>query len=71
MDPIQILEDAKDSISSVYISSYEIITGSIDEHVRTYDIRAGRLRTDAIGGKRLILLFTYLGSSGLVCIFVK
>ena len=48
-DPIQILDEAKDSISSIFVASYEILSGSIDEHVRTYDIRAGRLRTDNIG----------------------
>jgi len=48
-EPIQVLCDAKDSISSIFIAQYEIVTGSIDKHVRTYDIRIGQLRTDAIG----------------------
>lgn len=50
MDPIQIMDDAKDSITSLFVGTYEIISGSLDERVRIYDIRAGRLRTDAIGG---------------------
>jgi len=48
-DPIQVLGDAKDSVASVFVSQYEIITGSIDGSVRTYDIRAGMLTTDSIG----------------------
>jgi mitogen-activated protein kinase organizer 1 len=48
-DPVQTMDDARDSVTSVFISSYEIITGSVDGCVRTYDIRAGELRTDHIG----------------------
>ncbi|QSL64922.1 hypothetical protein MERGE_002226 [Pneumocystis wakefieldiae] len=47
--PIQVLEDGKDSISSVLIANHEIITGSIDGRVRTYDLRKGQLYTDVIG----------------------
>jgi mitogen-activated protein kinase organizer 1 len=47
--PIQILEDAKDSITSVQIKNYEIITGSVDGRLRTYDLRAGQLSTDVVG----------------------
>mmetsp|Transcript_14605 Transcript_14605/g.16210 ORF Transcript_14605/g.16210 Transcript_14605/m.16210 type:complete len:180 (-) Transcript_14605:39-578(-) len=46
--PIQTMEDAMDSISSLYIYNYEIITGSVDGRLRTYDIRMGELRTDVI-----------------------
>eukprot|EP00051_Salpingoeca_urceolata_P010550 m.129251 g.129251 ORF g.129251 m.129251 type:complete len:309 (-) comp16754_c4_seq1:1672-2598(-) len=48
-DPIQTLNEAKDSISSVFVSGSNILTGSVDGHVRLYDLRAGRLRTDFIG----------------------
>ena len=48
-DPIQTLDDALDSVASIYVADYEIISGSIDKHVRTYDIRVGQLRVDAIG----------------------
>ena len=50
-DAIQSMEDAKDSISSVFISNYEIVSSSIDGCIRKYDIRAGRLSTDHIGRK--------------------
>jgi len=48
-EPIQTFLHAKDSISSVCISQFEIISASIDENIRTYDIRVGQLRTDYIG----------------------
>jgi len=47
-EAIQIMNEAKDSVTSVCLSSYEIITGSVDGKVRNYDIRAGALRTDTI-----------------------
>ena len=47
--PIQVLEDAKDSITSIQIKNYEIITGSVDGRLRTYDLRAGQLSTDVVG----------------------
>lgn len=47
--PIQVLEDAKDSITSVQIKNHEIITGSVDGRLRTYDLRAGHLSTDVVG----------------------
>ncbi|KAJ3098169.1 WD repeat-containing protein 83 [Phlyctochytrium planicorne] len=46
--PIQILTDAKDSISSVKVSGHQILTGCIDGIVRTYDIRFGRMEADDI-----------------------
>ena len=47
--PIQILDEAHDSVTSVKISTTEIITGSVDGHVRTYDLRMGQLRSDYLG----------------------
>ena len=47
--PIQELSEAKDSVSSVFVTHREIITGSIDGNVRVYDVRAGRLSVDCVG----------------------
>jgi len=47
--PIQVLDDARDSITSIQIRNYEIITGSVDGKLRTYDLRAGQLFTDVVG----------------------
>lgn len=44
--PIQVLEEAKDSITSLAIRSHLIVTGSVDGHVRTYDVRQGEMRID-------------------------
>jgi mitogen-activated protein kinase organizer 1 len=55
--PIQVLEDAKDSVTSVQIKNYEIITGSVDGKLRTYDLRAGLLSTDVVGRIYFILHF--------------
>lgn len=46
---IQILEEARDAIQTIHVGSTTIITGSIDGHVRTYDLRKGELRSDFIG----------------------
>lgn len=49
LTPVQVLPDAKDSISSVRISDHEILTASYDTKFRRYDIREGRLVTDCMG----------------------
>lgn len=48
-DPIQIMEDAKDSVTSLQVSTHEILTGSVDCKVRNYDLRMGRLYADHTG----------------------
>jgi mitogen-activated protein kinase organizer 1 len=49
--PVQILSDAKDSISCVMVNSggHEIVAGSVDGRVRYYDIRMGKMDTDVLG----------------------
>ncbi|CAI2182117.1 10439_t:CDS:2 [Funneliformis geosporum] len=46
--PIQILEEPKDSITSLHVIQYEIVSGSADGCIRTHDIRMGALITDLI-----------------------
>jgi len=48
-EPIQTMEDAKDSVMALYIGTYEILAGSVDGCVRVYDVRLGQLRTDTLG----------------------
>jgi len=48
-EPIQVLNHAKDSISSVCITKTEILVSSVDGNLRTYDIRSGTLTTDCVG----------------------
>ena len=47
--PIQVLEEAKDSVSSVIVDGHEIATGSVDGRVRLYDLRMGQVYVDVIG----------------------
>jgi mitogen-activated protein kinase organizer 1 len=49
--PIQSLEEAKDAIQTLYVGSNEIVSGSVDGHVRTYDLRKGQLTSDYLGRK--------------------
>lgn len=44
--PIQVLQDARDSITCIVMHDREIIASCVDGHVRTYDVRAGELRAD-------------------------
>ncbi|XP_063148554.1 WD repeat domain-containing protein 83 [Candoia aspera] len=57
-DPIQILDEAKDGISSLKVSDYEILTGSVDGRVRRYDLRAGELYSDYIGSPITCVCFS-------------
>ena len=47
--PIQTLDDARDAVQAIHIGKTYIVTGSVDGHVRTYDLRMGELRTDFFG----------------------
>lgn len=49
IDPIQVLDDAKDSVTGTVIGKNEIFTCSVDGCLRVYDLRMGQLRTDHIG----------------------
>ncbi|KAL8858607.1 MAG: hypothetical protein Q9178_004901 [Gyalolechia marmorata] len=47
--PIQVLEDSKDSVSSLDVLGHEIVTGSVDGKMRLYDLRMGMMYVDTIG----------------------
>lgn len=40
---VQVLNEAKDAISCLIVNDQQIITGSLDGKVRTYDLRKGNL----------------------------
>jgi hypothetical protein len=46
--PIQKLEHARDSVTSVAIDGHEIYSASVDGCLRCYDLRAGRMRHDDV-----------------------
>jgi mitogen-activated protein kinase organizer 1 len=56
---IQVLKDAKDSIESVSIVDYEIISGSVDGYTRIYDIRSRDVITDRVDGTKLLTRIHY------------
>jgi len=45
-EPVQVLEEARDSVSSVVARTNEVLSASIDGHVRAYDVRTGRITVD-------------------------
>jgi len=47
--PIQVLDEARDSVSSLHVLGHEIVTGSVDGRVRLYDLRMGMLHVDVLG----------------------
>ncbi|XP_049847938.1 WD repeat domain-containing protein 83-like [Schistocerca gregaria] len=48
IDPIQVLPEARDSVTCVATSTIEIFTTSADGCLRTYDVRMGKLQTDCL-----------------------
>lgn len=55
-----VLEEARDSITSLVIRGSTVIAGSVDGHVRTYDLRQGELRTDFLDRTLHFLLLVRL-----------
>ena len=47
--PIQVLEEAGDSVTCVGVSGWEIVAAGVDGRIRTYDLRMGMLRVDVVG----------------------
>lgn len=50
--PLLVLEEAKDGVSSLAVpeNGYEVIAGSVDGRVRSYDVRMGRVTGDVMPG---------------------
>ncbi|EDO35821.1 predicted protein [Nematostella vectensis] len=65
-EPVQVIDDAKDSVTSVHVSSHEILSGSVDCKVRNYDIRMGTMHADCIGEPVTSVTFTQDGQCILV-----
>eukprot|EP00252_Welwitschia_mirabilis_P010255 TRINITY_DN23438_c0_g1_i2.p1 TRINITY_DN23438_c0_g1~~TRINITY_DN23438_c0_g1_i2.p1 ORF type:complete len:303 (-),score=27.39 TRINITY_DN23438_c0_g1_i2:268-1176(-) len=49
VDPIQIIDSFTDSVTSVCLTKTEILAGSVDGTIRTFDIRVGREIVDNVG----------------------
>jgi mitogen-activated protein kinase organizer 1 len=57
-EPIQTLEECTDTVTSLDVSNHEILVGSGDGKARLYDLRAGSLLTDTLGGSVSSVRFT-------------
>lgn len=64
--PIQVLDDAADAVSAVVVRGAEIVAGSVDGRVRSYDVRVGRVTTDVVGASVASLCLTGDGKAALV-----
>jgi len=61
--PIQVLEEAKDSVSGLCVVGHEIVTGSVDGRMRVYDLRMGMVVVDVVG-REIHSSFTHGRSGG-------
>lgn len=50
-EAFQIMQEAKDSVSSVQVTDHEILTGSLDGQIRRYDVRNGEMIADEMARK--------------------
>ncbi|OLN84944.1 WD repeat domain-containing protein 83 [Colletotrichum chlorophyti] len=64
--PVQVLEDAKDAVTSLAVRDAEIVAGSVDGRVRSYDVRMGKCVTDVMGASVTSLKLTRDGKAALV-----
>ena len=64
--PIQVLNEARDAVTSLAVRGPEIIAGSVDGRVRSYDVRMGRCTTDVMGASVTSLDVTKDGRALLV-----
>lgn len=64
--PVQVLAEARDAVSAVVARGPEIVAGSVDGCVRTYDVRAGRCVTDSLGPSVTSLCLAENGKAVLV-----
>lgn len=60
-EPIQILDEARDSVSSLKVAQHELLTGCVDGRVRRYDLRMGQLHVDFISSPITCVCFTQDG----------
>lgn len=66
LKPIQVLEEARDAITSLAVQGPEVVAASVDGRVRSYDVRMGRCATDVIGASVTSVCLTKDGRAMLV-----
>jgi mitogen-activated protein kinase organizer 1 len=55
--PIQSFEDARDAVQTLHVGLHEVVTGSVDGHVRTYDLRKGQMTSDYMGSEYVKVIY--------------
>lgn len=65
-DPLQTIKDASSSITSMSILSSTLYTASLDGHIRTYDLRLGKMIEDLVGHPLTSLAQSKIGDTVLV-----
>lgn len=64
--PIQVFSEARDAITAIVVRGPEVVTGSVDGRVRSYDVRMGKCTTDVMAASVTSLGLTKDGRSILV-----
>ncbi|KAH8891314.1 WD40 repeat-like protein [Thozetella sp. PMI_491] len=64
--PVQVLTEARDAITAIAVRGPEIVSGSVDGRVRSYDVRMGRMTTDVFAASVTSLSLARDGRSMLV-----
>lgn len=64
--PIQVFGEARDAVTALVVRDHEVVSGSVDGRVRSYDVRMGRCTTDVIGASVTSLSITKDGRAILV-----
>lgn len=64
--PVQVLADARDAITCLAVRGPDVVAGSVDGRVRSYDVRMGRRTTDVLGASVTSLGLTRDGRAMLV-----
>ncbi|RKU40215.1 hypothetical protein DL546_000084 [Coniochaeta pulveracea] len=64
--PIQVLAEARDSVTSLVVRGAEVIAGSVDGRVRSYDVRMGLCVTDVMPASVTSLCLSRDGKTALV-----
>lgn len=66
LKPVQVLTEARDAVTSLVVRGPEVIAGSVDGRVRSYDVRMGKCTTDVLGASATSLDITKDGNAVLV-----
>ncbi|KAJ2901657.1 WD40 repeat-like protein [Zalerion maritima] len=64
--PVMVLDEARDAVQALAVRGCEILSGSVDGKVRSYDVRTGKVTADLVGSPITGLDLTRDGRSVLV-----